>query len=97
MPLRKYMADPDVTAEVARAMALAYDSVCDALREDDLDFPREFIAQKIAEGARNGLQDVGQLVGFVLNALDRKHKQDSPSLVPLRPGKPKTESCLTPT
>src|SRR5581483_8384128 len=69
MQLRKYLADPDITAEIARAMALAYDQVRAALPAMAIEPPLEEIAGRIAEEARKGTHDAVSLAQLVLSSL----------------------------
>jgi hypothetical protein len=69
MQLRKYLADPDITAEIARAMALAYDQVRAALPAMAIEPPLEEIAGRIAEEARKGTHDAATLAQLVLSSL----------------------------
>ncbi|SRR5579885_629550 len=69
MQLRKYLADPDITAEIARAMALAYDQVRAALPAMAIEPPLEEIAGRIAEEARKGTHDAVTLAQLVLSSL----------------------------
>jgi len=69
MSLRKYLADPDVTAEIARNMALAYDQVRIALRALPIELPLDVIARRIAEEAREGFDDPAELTERALSKL----------------------------
>jgi hypothetical protein len=72
--LRKYLADPDITAEIARAMALAYDKVRAAFTAMAIEPPLEEIAGRIAEEARKGTHDGATLAQLVLSSLAHEEK-----------------------
>ena len=75
MPLRKHLADPDITAEVARAMALAYDQVRAALQASAIELPLDVIAERIAEEAHKGVHDADILTHIALSSLIHKEKE----------------------
>lgn len=66
MSIRKYLSDPDITAEVARTMALAYDTVRATIKTKGMNIPAEIIAHRIAECAVNGTHDAHALVRIAL-------------------------------
>jgi hypothetical protein len=70
MPLRQFLTDPDITAEIARAMARAYEDACTTLRARGVDIAPEDIARYVAEEASKGAQDADLLTQRVLKRVE---------------------------
>jgi hypothetical protein len=72
MPIHKYLSDPDITAEIARAMAIAYDMVCAELAAQRSTASRAFVAQQIAHYAMLGIHDADELATRVLQVVSHE-------------------------
>jgi hypothetical protein len=87
MSLRKYLVDPDVTTELARVMALAYDQIRITLQAASIELPLDMIAQRIAQEAQKGFHDSETLANRVLSTLLSDHKNSSSGFADDRSGR----------
>jgi hypothetical protein len=68
MPLKRYLDEPGITPEAARAMTEAFATVTAKLKELGLGIPAATVAQKLLHLAHEGEADAASLAAAVLEA-----------------------------